>query len=452
MKKSMSRFVAACASVRPGSIALLALLPLAGCSGADSTEVEGTAAAPVDEGSSAGDAPGGDEAVTERGPYMGSLRISSPEQFSSYTAILPEVDDATDERLRAGYETSGVVPSTYDGYLFMPGGDEPIITKYSIDEAGGFDEVARISFAGYGVANVGSGPVIGANMVTSDKAYLLDEANQQLVVWNPETMLLTGSTIDLAPALAENAPAGWRPRVFLGGESGFARQLGNLLFMPVSWRNFDAFDAFAPEAGLLVVNVETDQVVHLLRDPRLADSIYTVATESGDLYLFTGALGIAHHRVRGTAARGGALRVRAGEDRFDPDYYLDLNAVVGERPASTPVWAGGSRVYLKAYHEERQPITADIEANPNTLLGQQAWRYWEVDLEGLTPPREMTELPWTSTDGYFYRIEEEDRLFLGVMAADFSRTTLYEATPDGFVPAIDVTGTLTTLSLLDRTR
>jgi hypothetical protein len=258
--------------------------------------------------------------------------------------------------------------------------------------------------------------------------------------------------IDLAPALAENAPVGFTPRIFLNGAPGFARQRDGLLFVPVSWRNFDAYAALAPTAGLLVLDVENDRVVHLLRDERLADSIYTVVTDAGDLYLFSGALGISHHHVRGTAAGGGALRVRRGEDSFDPSYFLDLDAAVGDRPASTPVWAGGSSVYLRAFHEERGEINVDVQDNPNLLIRQPAWRYWRVDLESAAPAREMTELPWTSTDGIFYRIEEEDRLFLGVMAADFSRTTLYEATETGFIPSIDVTGTLTVLSLLHRTR
>jgi hypothetical protein len=436
-----------------GALAARALLALAlaavGCSGEDSTRVGSTGlGAPLDEDSEVMTP----EGATEQGPYMGSLRINSPEAVSSYTAIVPVVDAATDARLRAGYETSGVVPSTYQGFLYMPGGAEPTMTKYAVSATGEFTEVGKMSFGAFGVANVGTGPVIGVNMVAPDKAYLLDDANQQLIVWNPETMELTGTVVDLAPALAVEGLDAWRPQIFLSGAPGFARQRGNLLFVPVSWRNFDAYELFAPTAGLLVIDVETDRVVHLLRDERLADSIYTVVTEAGDLYLFSGALGISHQRVRGTAAPGGALRVRSGEDTFDPDYFIDLNAAVGNRPASTPVWAGGSSVYLKAYHEERSPITASIEANPNALIGLQAWRYWKVDLEGAEPAREMTELPWTSTDGFFYRIEEEDRLFLGVMTADFSRTTLYEATDTGFRPSVDVTGTLTVLSLLGRTR
>jgi hypothetical protein len=177
-----------------------------------------------------------------------------------------------------------------------------------------------------------------------------------------------------------------------------------------------------------------------------------VMTDAGDLYLFTGAFGVTFQKTHGTGRPGGALRVRNGEETFDPAYYLNLDEAVGNRPASTPVWAGGTNVYLKAFHEERQPITPEIMAAPNSLLTKEAWRYWKVDLEGRVPAQEMTEIPWTSTDGFFYELPEEDRLFIGVMTADRASTTLYEATPAGFVRSISVAGVLQMLSPLHRTR
>ncbi len=42
-------------------------------------------------------------------------------------------------------------------------------------------------------------------------------------------------------------------------------------------------------------------------------------------------------------------------------------------------------------------------------------------------------------------------MFLGVMEADFSKTTLYEPTDAGFVESFQVTGTLNVLSLLNQT-
>lgn len=433
---------------------IAALLSMVGCGGKDETLLT-TPPGPDTPGTPtpADDAPLPEGSLRE-GPYLAALAVQGmSETQSSYTAVLPALDTTANDRLRAGLESTGyVTPSAYGGFVYVPGGATPSITRYAVDDDGGFSEAGSVSFAAFGVTRVPKAPVIGADMIAPDKAYYYDSTNRQLIVWNPSSMELTGTTIDLAAVLTEDIPSGWNPFVFLNYSDGFARHVDDRLFIPVSWRNWDDPDTFYASAGLLVIDTERDEVVHLLKDERLADSIYTVVTESGDLYLFSGALGVAHHQVRGTAAGGAALRVRSGEESFDPGYYLDLDAAVGGRPATTPASAGGSAIYVRAYHEEEQPITPEITDDPNLLVTERAWRYWKVDLTGSSPASEVTALPSTSTDGYFYDIVEENRRFLGVMEADYSRTTLYEDTPWGFVEALQVTGTLDVLSLLERKR
>ncbi len=428
------------------------LLALA-CGGRDSVVVtgaagDGTGETPAEPGTDPD--PLAPEEVLGR--YFGTVGLSLPGDLqSSYTAVLPALDGTVNAALQAGFESEGfVMPSSHDGFLYIPGGPSPTITKYAVDAEGRFTQVGQVSFGAYGVTNVSRGPFVGSDMVAPDKAYYFDLATQQVILWNPQTMAVTGEVIDLSGVLSVVDPV-WQPRVFLNYGDGFAKQRGNRLFVPVRWQNPDDVVSFVrPSGGLLVLDTDTNSVVHLLEDPRIADSIYTVLFESGDLYLFTGAIGVSQHRIHGTAAAGGAVRVLAGQDSIDPDYYLDLDQAVGGRPATTPVWAGGTSVYVRAYYEDRQPITADIENDIFLLLAQQAWRYWKVDLTGSTAAQEVSELPWTSTDGYFYSLPEEKRMFLGVMEADFSKTTLYEPTESGFVPAFEVTGTLNVLSVLER--
>jgi hypothetical protein len=52
-------------------------------------------------------------------------------------------------------------------------------------------------------------------------------------------------------------------------------------------------------------------------------------------------------------------------------------------------------------------------------------------LEGREAAQEMADIPWTSTDGFFYELPDENRLFIGVMAEGFASTRLYEATASG---------------------
>lgn len=459
--------VTAACPLRGRQIVTLATLVLA-CGGQDSVVVTGVAegggGSPLDvpaapESPAAPEAPANPE--TPGAPetpeatlarYFGTVGLSLPGDLqSSYTAVLPALDGTANAALQAGYESEGfVMPSSHDGFVFIPGGPSPTITKYAVDAQGAFSEVGQVSFGAYGVTNVNRGPFVGSDMVAPDKAYYFDLATQQVILWNPEAMELTGEVIDLGGVLAGVEPV-WQPRVFLNYGEGFAKQRGNRLFVPVRWQNPDDLVGFVrPMGGLLVIDTDTDSVVHLLEEPRIADSIYTVLLDSGDLYLFTGGIGVSQHRIHGNAAPGGAVRVLAGQDGIDPDFYLDLNQAVGGRPATTPVYAGGSSVYVRVYDDVQQPITPELESDIFSLLAQQAWRYWKVDLSGSTPAQLISELPWTSTDGYFYSLPEENRIFLGVMEADFSKTTLYEPKPNGFEPVFEVTGTLNVLSMLGR--
>ncbi|HEX6244707.1 MAG TPA: DUF4374 domain-containing protein [Polyangiales bacterium] len=392
-----------------------------------------------------------------QGPYMASVTLRVPDDsLAAYTAVIPEIDGTSDELLRDGYETVGqtnyLVPSSYDGFVYLPGGANPTITKMRVDANREFVEEGIVSFAGLGATTVLRAPVIGADMVTADKAYYYDNTTRTMVVWNPRTMQLTDKVIDLHEVLTDGIEEKWLPVVFLNYGEGFSRTRGNRLFVPVRWSNWDdPNDAQRASAGLLVIDTERDEVVHLLQDDRIADSIYTVLTDSGDLYLFTGAIGVTQHLVHGSVAPAGVLRVRAGEDTFDPDYFLDLSKELGGRQATTPAWWRGTEVFVRAYHEERGPqITDDIKAEPYLLLSERAWRYWKVDLAGEHEAEHVDTLPWTSTDGYFYRIAEENRLFLGVMAEDFANTSLYEVTDDGFSAAVQVRGTLDVLSRVHR--
>lgn len=372
--------------------------------------------------------------------YLGSVSIEVPgSEWSSYTALVREVGDTTNDSLRAGLETPGwLAPKAYRGGIYVPNHEAATLTKYTTDESGALVEEATLSFASFGITWIA--PVF----VAPDKAYLFDDANLQVILWNPETMALTGQIIDVAPLVSP--PVADQPGYLPALLADYARVRGDRLFVPVRWTNWDAETTFVPSAGLLVLDTANDAPVKLLQDDRLTDTIYTVMTDSEDIYLFTGALGVAHHHVRGNARPGGALRVPSGTEDFDPDFYIDLNDAVGGRPASTPVWSSETRVYLKAFHEEQQPLDAQIMAEPGQLLSRAAWRYWEVDLEGAVPARELTELPWTSTDGFFYDLRDGGPLFIGVMAADYASTTLYEATPTGFERSIDVTGVLQVLA------
>jgi hypothetical protein len=95
-----------------------------------------------------------------------------------------------------------------------------------------------------------------------------------------------------------------------------------------------------------------------------------------------------------------------------------------------------------------RPVSGRRRPTFDRLESRDDWRYWKVDLDGTTPSQEITDVPWGATNASFFSLRKEGRVFLGALGADFSSTTLYEATADGFVNAATVTGYLQSLSLL----
>ncbi len=408
---------------------------------------------------------GGSKAQENSGKpaYLAALATPTADSATTYTVTTPAIDGTIMQYfLKHGLEVDGwASPSSYDGNVFIPHGADPSITKFTVGADGTLEEGDTVSFAGEGVTYVGTGPLVGETLVRRDKAYLFD-SSFRAIVWNPERMELGDREIDFSSTLKSivaDAP-GYTPQIFV--EPGFVKQVGKLMFVPVRWNDWSAETPdriIYPLGGLLILDTERDEVVHLLTDPRIIDTIYTVVSDAGDLYLFTGAFGASFNVAFGLQVPAGVLKIKNGETQFDPDYYLNLEQRLGGRPATTPSGGRGTEVYLKVFYEEEADIydtdgkvKSEIVAEPWSLLSS-GWRYWRIDLEDPGTAEVIEELPWGGTDGYFYRIPEEDRLFLAVLngaKGTLKGMTLYEADGATFTESISVPGTLQALARLSR--
>lgn len=397
--------------------------------------------------------------------YLAAIATPTADAYTTYTATAPAIDGTIVQHfLKRSVETPGWTSSSaYAGEIFVPQDADPSIKKFVANADGTLTETDVISFAGAGIKTVDAGPIIGQTMIDAEKAYLFDNANFRAVVWNPKQMVLTGKTIDFADLLKDvvaDAP-GYNPQIF--ASSGFVKQVGNLMFVPVRWHNWSAETPdkiIYPSGGLLVLDTAKNEVVHLLRDERLMDTIYTTVSANGDLYLYTGAFGASFNLAFGLNTPSAVLKINKGETEFDPDYYLNLEELIG-RPATTPSRGRGTEVFIKVFYEEEADmydasgaVKPEIVAEPWTLLSK-GWRYWRIDVEKEGVAEVVDELPFGGTDGFFYSIPDEDRLFLAVLEGvklNLSGMTLWEVTPTGFEESISVPGTLMTLDRLDRTK
>jgi hypothetical protein len=296
------------------------------------------------------------------------------------------------------------------GWFALGGGEAPTITRYTLEE-GSLVAGDQISLLDYGVASLWDTLYV----VSRTKAYYPDRERNQLIIWNPSEMTVTGSL-----ALPEAARSGY---LSFYGYAPILRD--DMLLVSVGWFDWDDTDSILGETGLLKIDTATDAVVGFETDDRCGGVTQPVTTASGDTVLVSSAMAAAAHDLGRLPTEPCALRVRAGETSFDADYAIKLADMADGALAGEPIPAGGDAVFLRVF----DPDLATVEEGAATweITGQSAWRWarWDVSgseftaLETLEPS--TADVMWFQVDGRVFGTETKD---------DYSETTLLELTAD----------------------
>jgi hypothetical protein len=124
---------------------------------------------------------------------------------------------------------------------------------------------------------------------------------------------------------------------------------GRKLLLPVSWVN-ETFDQGLDEAALVSVDLDTGVVTHGIesRCPA-AESRFT--TPGGDTYFFSSLELLYLEKVLGTGRSTCALRIRAGEEVFDPTFVFEAADLGTSQAVAVEAWGGGTRVWVRLLDE-----------------------------------------------------------------------------------------------------
>ncbi len=131
-----------------------------------------------------------------------------------------------------------------------------------------------------------------------------------------------------------------------------------------------------------------------------------------------------------------ALRVRAGETAFDPTWALDVAERAGRYPA-VPVFAGSpGQIWLRVLDESR--VTLPTPADYETMDTTPAWQWHLLDVESDGPAVRNDDRPPSTCSSLAF--VTDGRSFISDESPDYSKSTLVEATADGFVTHATVRG------------
>jgi hypothetical protein len=268
-------------------------------------------------------------------------RIFTPtgERFY-YLAALPGVPTSPVDRTRE-LELSSGDPEVYNHRVFVRDRSKNTITRYKVnaDLSLAVDgEVLNLGGTGLGTGRYDSA------YIAPDRAYLMDSGGWRLIGWNPTTMKLTGEVISIDYMKKGDLLGAISPPV----------QVGSRVMAAVSWEDTDPDTLkIYPGSGLMVIDPAASGPPAFLEDPRIGGAYRVTAGASGDAFL-TGITSAAIE-LAGTTTTGGAmpgsgiLRLPAGATHFDPDYFVDVEAITGTRAVGAIHRIGDTAVLAQVY-------------------------------------------------------------------------------------------------------
>jgi hypothetical protein len=292
-----------------GIRALLLALGAVACSDSDTSTIM--------EPSTPTDPDGSTDGENEGPLYLMGSAYFNVDDAETYLVTTNTFDAETTFNPSSGAKVLGeAIPIIHNGSVYITDARAPVVARFDVGANDQLVKVDEVSFAGVGITEIPSWFVY---IVSDTKGYVFDPAGHRIVVWNPSTMTLSGTQIQL-PELERD---GWTPRLALELFSPWRR--GAELVIPVAWTGQDEEYRFA--SGLLVLDVERDVVVTSAEDERCGESYMTVAAANGDRYFFPSHFSSAQHFFADEKGPTCVLRVRSGENAFDPSYQLDLSAL-----------------------------------------------------------------------------------------------------------------------------
>jgi hypothetical protein len=363
--------------------------------------------------------------------YVVSTGVSTETDFVGYLATVTSLDAGTTFDLDDAAEIgvgAWIFNRPGDSSIYVASLADPTIVRWEVPDEGVFVERETLSVASLGVTTAylaASAPIFSA-----DKSYFIDDEQDQVVIWSPSRMELLG-TIQL-----DDEPEG----ILRPYPEGAIVVHGDQLIITVYWRDPDDTTSYGDHVRVVTIDTNTDSIVDSAVERRVTHAAFNAESSDGTAYFTPYSLYAAYREIgAGHGAQSLAMRINPDEDTFDPNFSLDMSALVGGRPAGDFTLLDDETALLRVRHPEIvDPV--DPEDWQATLWGEAGFLWWR----------------WHVGDAEAVQIDNQEPGALGATvfkidgktystryAADQSSTALVEITPAGeFLPSIEGTGSI----------
>lgn len=351
------------------------------------------------------DAKESDSAMAQPRYVLPGVRFDADYNSTPYVNLLESIDtervDWGSAREFPGFADVWV----HEGSLFVSQEEDFTITKYAV-EGRDLVELGRLGFSDYGPSDFGFWRNV---FVGSNKAYLLN-GNAEYVVWNPHSMEITG-TIGL-PELPDRGEL----TAFPGYSDRAARVRDGRLYQPMYWTD-ESYFRFAPDSRIVVVDVDSDEVVDVLEVP--CPGLDFATTDSkGNLFFSSWVFAPGGAALLGQAD---TCVVELGAGESSPSLAFQVPDVVDGYQGGAMRHLGDDIFLLSVLHDDHAP--AEAGSDPQVVANGNNWRFWSYDASSGEAAL-VDSLDWNS--GGAYSATVDGRQLLLVPSSDYSKTTAYD--------------------------
>ncbi|NTX01702.1 MxcI [Myxococcus sp. CA040A] len=368
--------------------------------------------------------PGGPGGGEEGALYLVHSAVETNGSRMNYFTLVDSLDEPKTLDYSKSLELPGR-PRLYAakgvGFFAIGAGESPTITRYEVKD-GALTPGASISFQNLGVKRMGAQAV---HFVSATKAYYKDDAQGQIIVWNPAEM-----AVEKTLAL----PAEFTKAGYVTGLSQWATREGEAFFA-VGWST-STYDTVLPGSVLVRIDTATD-ALSWSSDERCRD--LTKTGRQGDtLYFFSGVINGLGYAVKGAQDAGQQdcfLRIPAGQQTFDTGFVGSVASALGENNVGTIIaLTENGTAWLQVADTT---ITPSAPGTTYSEWYSKGWSWWQVPLATLSAPSRVDAAPGAYSG---FTLTSGSSFFVSQSAATYSTSTLMELSSGAPKPSISFPG------------
>ncbi len=350
--------------------------------------------------------------------YVGSSRVFDPSGSGSngYLYAFRSIAKGTSVSLTQATEIEDAwVFGDAKPYFYTAGVFVPTIQRWTVATDGKLAPGPVLNLTNQGV--MGAHSAAGVPLFSATKAYFVDTASAQVVIWNPRDMTF----LKTIPITLEDQGA------LMGRMDANVAFRDGKAFVTAYWASqASMWTQYGAAARLFVIDTATDTLLSQAEVSSTSSLGYAGTDKDGTIWYSPWDYHAAVRGVFGTgygaASRG--VRVKNGATAVDGT-DVDLSALVGGRPAGGMILIDDSTALLHVWHNDLVNASAsnwsDTRFQPGYL-----WHRWKIgeasapELPNQKPNTEGGE--WKPLDGKTVSYSPDDA---------YANTTLWQLEADG---------------------